>query len=93
MNKKELIREVSKKTGVKKAETEVMLDAVLDTILETLLTGDDVKIVDFGVFETKTRAARKMVNPQNPTEYLDVKESTTVKFRPYSAMKAKFEKY
>lgn len=68
MNKAELVEAMAVKTGdTKKASTEA-LQAFIDVVTEALVKGDKIQLVGFGTFETKTRAARKGLNPQTKQE-------------------------
>lgn len=64
VNKQELINAVAEKAGLSKKDTEAAVNAVIDTITDALVKGDTVKIVGFGNFEVKTRAARQGRNPR-----------------------------
>lgn len=65
MNKQELITFVAKKTGVTIKETSLVLTAILETIRDTVAEGDEVKLVDFGVFKTKIFKERNGRNPKS----------------------------
>ena len=60
MNKADLVAKVADKTGFKKKDAEIALDAVLDTIEEALVAGDSVRLIGFGTFETRSRKARTL---------------------------------
>ena len=45
MNKAELVAKVADKTGFKKKDAELALDAVLDTIEKALVDGDSVRLI------------------------------------------------
>ena len=55
MNKADLVAKVADKTGFKKKDAEMALDAVLETIEEALVAGDSVRLIGFGTFETRSR--------------------------------------
>jgi DNA-binding protein HU-beta len=88
MNKQELIKEVSVKAEISKKEAEVAVEAVLDVIGETLASGEAVKLVNFGNFEVKKRAARKGRNPQTGEE-IDIAESRVPAFKAAKGLKDK----
>ena len=54
MNKAELVAKVADKTGFKKKDAELALDAVLETIEKALVDGDSVRLIGFGTFETRS---------------------------------------
>lgn len=62
MNKTELIAKVAEATELTKKYSTKAVDAVLDTIAEALKNGDSVKLIGFGNFEVRERAARKGIN-------------------------------
>ena len=68
MNKSELIAAMADKTGETKKNAEASLNALIDVITEALVKGDKVKLVGFGPFEVRKRAARKGRNPQTKEE-------------------------
>ncbi|MBU0580580.1 MAG: HU family DNA-binding protein, partial [Candidatus Margulisbacteria bacterium] len=64
MNKKELVNIVSEKTGKSKSEILEILELMLEKITDALVAGEKVRLVGFGVFEVRKRAAREGRNPQ-----------------------------
>lgn len=87
MNKAELIGKVMDKTGFKKKEAEVALDAVLSTIQEALVSGDSVRLIGFGTFETRCRKARKGRNPQQPSKIINIPASKAPVFKAGKSLK------
>ena len=67
MNKGGLVAEVSKRTGLSKADAGRMVDAAIDTIRETVVKGERVTLADFGTFERKHRNERVARNPRKPS--------------------------
>jgi len=68
MNKDELVRTVAKNTRETISKSELIVDAAIDTIIETLASGEKVKLIGFGQFSVKERAARLGRNPKTNTE-------------------------
>ena len=66
MNKGGLVAEVSKRTGLSKADAGRVVDAAIDTIRETVVKGERVTLADFGTFERKHRNERVARNPRKP---------------------------
>ena len=64
VNKSELLASIVKKTGLTKKDASNALNAILDTIRESLSKGDGVRLIGFGSFKVRHRAARKGRNPQ-----------------------------
>lgn len=70
MNKKELVKEMSLKSGLNQAQAEKALEAFKTTVMETLAKGEKVQLVGFGNFEAKDRAERIGVNPNTREEMI-----------------------
>lgn len=64
MNKNDLINAVAQKAGISKNDSEKAVNAAIETITESLSRGEAVKIVGFGTFDVKNRAARTGRNPK-----------------------------
>ena len=63
MNKGELIDKVAKGIECTKAETKKAVECVFETITDCLAKGDDFKLIGFGTFGIRKRAARMARNP------------------------------
>ena len=87
MNKTELIKRVSEKTGMTKKASADVLAAVLETIEEALVRGDRVQLVGFGTFEVRNRKARLGRNPQKPDEVMEIPASKAPVFKAGKALK------
>lgn len=70
MNKTELVNAMAVSCGLSKKDCETMLNAFTEIVEKALRDNDMVKLVGFGSFEVKTRAARMGRNPktQEPVE-------------------------
>ena len=64
MNRSELVAALAEKTGLTKKYTDYLLQTFIDTVEDEVVSGNKVRIVGFGVFDSKERAARKGVNPR-----------------------------
>ena len=84
--KKELIDSIAERTGVKKLDAELVLNATLAEIERALLAGQPVTLHGFGTFELKKRDARTGRNPRTG-EPVEIAASTTVAFKPAKALK------
>ncbi len=73
MNKPELINVVAEKAGVTKKVAAGVINAVFDSILDSNAQGEPVKIVGFGTFDVRTRAARMGVHPRKAKEKVRIK--------------------
>jgi len=87
MNKVELAESVALKTGMARADAEKALAAVVDVVTEQLKMGGEVTITGFGSFSVSDRAARTGVNPQNPTEKIQIAATKVPKFKAGKGLK------
>ena len=87
MNKAELAQSIAEKVGVSKKEAEEMVAAFVNIVTSTLTSGGDVSIAGFGAFSAKMRAGRVGVNPQNPTEKIQIPPVTVPKFKAGKGLK------
>lgn len=85
MNKDTLIEAVHEKLDGTKRQAEEVVDLVFDKIKEALKKDEKVSIAGFGIFRTKTRAARRARNPRTG-EMVNVPAMKAVKFRPGKAL-------
>ena len=84
MNQKELSGKVSEKLRedkIKKVVVEKVLDAAMELITEALSRGEKVRLVGFGNFLVRTRAARVGRNPQTG-EKIEIQQSKSPAFVP-----------
>jgi len=87
MNKAELIRVIAEKTGITKKQSEDMVEAFVVVVTNTLQEGHEVTIAGFGTFSAKERKGRVGVNPQNPTEKIQIPPVTVPKFKAGKGLK------
>lgn len=64
MNKQELINSISTETGLTKKDSSAALDALTGAISASLAKGEPVRLLGFGTFDVKSRAARTGKNPK-----------------------------
>jgi len=80
VTKKELIDRIAEHTQAKRVLVKRITQAFLDEITAELCKNNRLEFRDFGVFETKTRAARIAQNPKT-LERVEVPPKRTVKFK------------
>lgn len=80
VTKKELIDRIAKRTQAKRVSVKRIIQAFLDEITSELRKNNRLEFRDFGVFETKIRAARIAQNPKT-LERVEVTAKRTVKFK------------
>lgn len=87
MNKAGLIEKIAVETAVTKKQAEDMVEAMVSTIIAELKAGNEVTITGFGTFMAKSRHARGGVNPQKPTERIQIPQVTVAKFKTGKTLK------
>lgn len=86
ITKKELIDRIAEKTNNKRVVVKRIIQAFLDDIIDELGNDNRLEFRDFGVFESKRRAARVAQNPKT-LERVKVPPKRTVKFKVGRLMK------
>jgi DNA-binding protein HU-beta len=88
MTKQEFIDKVHETAGTDQSKADItsVVEAVFDSIADVVRTEQSFRWHGFGAFETRERPARDGRNPQTGKP-MKIKESTTVAFRPASALK------
>lgn len=81
MHKQEVIDALAAKLGIGKTEAENLLQGFTEVVMEALKNGQEVNISGFGSFVVLARSARMGVNPQNPTEKIQIPATKVPKFR------------
>jgi len=64
-----------------------MLEGLVKIIISELKAGNEVTITGFGTFLARTRHARGGVNPQKPSERIQIPEVTVAKFKTGKTLK------
>jgi integration host factor subunit beta len=90
VTKKELVDRIADKTTVTRVVVKNILQSFLDEMISELGHGNRLEFRDFGVFETKERAARVAQNPKT-LQRVQVPPKRTVKFKVGRMMKQKLQ--
>ena len=90
ITKKELVNRIADRTGQTKVITKDIIQMFLDEIIRELGMGNRLEFREFGVFEIKSRAARRAQNPRT-LEPVKVPEKRTVKFKVGRLMKGRLD--
>lgn len=86
MNYRELIDQLSSKTGRSKKEIKELLGVTVNKLSEQLSNGKGVSIPDLGTFSTKDSDEKKVYNPHYE-DYIIVPPKRTVEFSPAAGLK------
>jgi integration host factor subunit beta len=90
VTKKDLIDRIASETGKRRSDVKEVVQAFLDCVIRELAEGNRLEFRDFGVFETRERAARVAQNPRT-LERVPVPARNTVKFKVGRLMKMAVE--
>jgi integration host factor subunit beta len=90
VTKKELVDRIAEQAGSKRVVVKKIIQSFLDEIVAELAKGSRLEFRDFGVFESKSRAARIAQNPKT-LERVNVPPKRTVKFKVGRVMKQKLQ--
>ena len=88
ITKKELIDRIAEVTQAKRVVVKSIVQAFLDEVINELGKENRLEFRDFGVFETRVRAARIAQNPKT-LERVEVPAKRTVKFKSGRLLKEK----
>jgi DNA-binding protein HU-beta len=92
MNKVELSQKIAEKTQTTNKQAEDMLEAFMNITTEALKAGLEVSLTGFGTFMAKERSARTGVNPQNPSQKIQIAAVKVPKFKAGKALKDALKK-
>ncbi|MDP3900710.1 MAG: HU family DNA-binding protein [bacterium] len=92
MNKDALIERLANEAKLSKKQAEAALSSLTRVITSEMKAGKSVTIVGFGTFSPRTRHARGGVNPQNPTERIQIPEVVVPKFKAGKTLKDALKK-
>ena len=90
ITKKALIDRIAEQTANKRVVVKRIIQTFLDEIIDELGSGNRLEFRDFGVFESKNRAARVAQNPKT-LERVTVPPKRTVKFKVGRLMKQRLQ--
>lgn len=92
MNKAALIERIAAEASVSKKQADDMVEAFVKVVIGELKAGNEVTLAGFGTFMAKTRHARGGVNPQKPTERIQIPEVRVAKFKTGKTLKDALKK-
>ena len=88
MTKKEIVKTISDETGLNQQQIKAIVQKTFDAIVMTLVEEGRLELRNFGVFQVRTRAARKARNPRTGRQ-VEVPEKFVVTFKPGKIMEEK----
>jgi len=90
VTKKELVDRIAEETKTKRVLVKKIIQRFLEEVIDELGAGNRLEFRDFGVFETRQRAARIAQNPKT-LQRVHVPPKRTVKFKVGRLMKQKLQ--
>ncbi len=90
MNNKEFITELAERTGYGVKDTQKMVDHVVNAMGDAFQNDESLLVPNFGVFETKKKMERIIVNPSTGQRML-VPPKLVLNFRPNVTLKEKLK--
>lgn len=90
MTKNDMVIEIAKKTNVEQQKVKQIVQLTLDSIVEILTSEKRIELRNFGVFEVRTRKARKARNPRTGAEVM-VPSKQVVTFKAGKIMEERIE--
>lgn len=90
MNNRAFIDQMAKKLGSDADELQQQVDVFVYTLLSQVKAGNSITVKNFGVFEQKTKAERKIYNPTTKT-YNVIPAKETIAFKMGAALKEKMQ--
>jgi len=87
VNKDQLVERIASRANVNKKEVEDVLNAFEDVVIQVMKEGGEAVLTGFGAFLARKREARVGVNPQKPTERIQVPAVMVPKFKAGKTLK------
>ena len=87
MKKQELVAKIAQKTDMSKSRVQDVIEAFEEAVMKTLAEGGEVTLTGFGTFSVSHRKARTGVNPQNPSQKIQIPAVDVPKFRAGKSLK------
>ena len=90
MNNKEFIAELASRTGFSAKDTQTLVNNIVNAMGDAFQEDNAVLVPNFGVFETKKKMERIMVNPSSGQRML-VPPKLVLNFKPNSSWKERIK--
>jgi nucleoid DNA-binding protein len=90
VTKKEIVKQLSETYKLTQVDTKQVVQGTFDAIVDAIARFGRIELRNFGVFEVKSRAARKARNPRTGAEVL-VPPKKVVVFKPGRTMEERIK--
>jgi len=87
MTKTELIANIAEKLNVSKKLAGEFVNTFVSTVISSVKEDEEVRIQGFGTFKLSHRSARTGVNPQNPSQKIQIPARNVPSFKAGSDFK------
>jgi nucleoid DNA-binding protein len=87
MTKAEIVSAIAEKAEITKKSAQDALEAALEVITSQLAKGESVTLTGFGTFKISSRKARTGVNPQNPSQKINIPAMNLPTFKAGKGLK------
>jgi len=87
MTKTELVAKIAEQLGVSKKLAAEFVNVFANTVIEGVKKDEEVRIQGFGTFKLSHRSARTGVNPQNPSQKIQIPARNVPTFKAGSEFK------
>lgn len=87
MNKSDLANAIAEAADVSKKVALDMLESFQSIVTKTLVEGGEVSLTGFGTFSVSQRKGRMGVNPQNPSQKIQIPAVKVPKFKAGKSLK------
>ena len=87
MTKAEIVSAIAEKAELTKKSAQDALEAMLEVITSELAKGESVTLTGFGTFKISARKARTGVNPQNPSQKIEIPAMNLPTFKAGKGLK------
>jgi integration host factor subunit alpha len=91
VTRKELALSVNEKLGVSQRNAAEMVDTIFATMKETLISGESLKLVQFGTLSVRDKSPRRGRNPRTG-ESMTITKRKMVSFRPSKRLRERLNK-
>lgn len=90
VTKNDMVIEIAKKTAIEQQKVKQVVQLTLDSIIDILTNEGRIELRNFGVFEVRTRKARKARNPRTGAEVM-VASKKVVTFKAGKIMEERID--
>ena len=91
MTKRDLAVKIASETGMTQHNVAKIIQMTLDGLSNELISGGNIELRNFGVFEVAVREARKGRNPNKPADEVTIPRHCVVKFRAGKELRDRVE--